>query len=388
MCCRYGDIVSLQPGSPPSSPAWATPKRVNRTSSVVLAVVGILFGSGAVLLVALYLLVALGIPAVLVSALLALIPLSVVLLSVHWIDRWEPEPRAALWFAFLWGAGVAVALALLVDLGVEITAGAGADPSAGHFQAAVLQAPFVEEIAKGAGVLILALAVRRYFDSPVDGIVYAAVVAGGFAFSENIVYFGTTFVESGASGLGAVFVLRGVFSPFAHVMFTSCTGFAVGFAAQRYRTGRVLFAWVIGLIPAMFLHGLWNAAGFIVGDFLGYYLAVQVPLFAGAVVMVVLLRRHEVRITRRRLQEYADAGWFLPVEVTWLSTPSGRREARRWAQARSPHAGGLMKRFTADATTLAFARQRQVQGRGHLRPAADEAALLAAVTADRRAMLA
>ena len=348
---------------------------------------GIVFGALALLLVALYLLTALGLPAVAVSAVLALFPLGTVLLAVRWIDRWEPEPRAALWFAFLWGAGVAVALALLVDLGVEITAGAGRDPSLQEFQGAVLQAPFVEEIAKGAGVLILALAARRYFDSPVDGIVYAAVVAGGFAFTENIVYFGSTLVESGASGLGSVFVLRGIFSPFAHVMFTSCTGFAVGFAAQRYRAGGVVVAWLIGLVPAMLLHGLWNAAGFLVDDFFGYYLAVQLPIFLTAVALVVALRRYEVRVTRTRLQEYADAGWFLPGEVAWLSSPAGRRDARRWARGRSAQAGVLMKRFTADATRLAFDRQRVVVGRGHLGPSTDEAALLAAVTANRAAML-
>lgn len=382
----------LQPTQPPAGAAWSpstasAPSAASRhVTSIVLAVLGIAVGGIALLVVILYLFVALGVSAVMVSAVLALIPLTVVLLTVRWIDRFEPEPRAALWFAFLWGAGVAVALALVVDLGVQI--GAGGDPSAREFAAAVFQAPLVEETAKGLGVLILAFAVRRYFDSPVDGVVYGAVIAGGFAFTENIVYFGGAFAENGTSGLGAIFVVRALLSPFAHVMFTACTGFAVGFAARRYGSGGILLAWVIGLLPAMFLHGLWNAAGFFVDDFLGYYVAVQVPLFLIAVAAVVLLRRHEIAIIRRRLQEYTAAGWFLPGEVRWLATSAGRRAARRWARSRSRAAGESMKRFTADATALAFTRERMVSGRAGIGSTADEAALLQSVTAERANLLA
>jgi hypothetical protein len=162
----------------------------------------------------------------------------------------------------------------------------------------------------------------------------------------------------------------------------------VGFAARRYGSGGILLAWVIGLLPAMFLHGLWNVAGFFVDDFLGYYVAVQVPLFLIAVAAVVLLRRHEIAIIRRRLQEYTAAGWFLPGEVAWLATSAGRRAARRWARSRSRAAGESMKRFTADATALAFTRERMVSGRAGIGSTADEAALLQSVTAERANLLA
>ena len=36
---------------------------------------------------------------------------------------------------------------------------------------------------------------RREFDGIVDGIVYAGLVAAGFAFTENILYFGRAFAE-------------------------------------------------------------------------------------------------------------------------------------------------------------------------------------------------
>src|SRR5512141_2988371 len=39
----------------------------------------------------------------------SLLPLAAVLLAVRVIDRWEPEPRRLLVFAFVWGAAVSIA---------------------------------------------------------------------------------------------------------------------------------------------------------------------------------------------------------------------------------------------------------------------------------------
>ena len=45
-------------------------------------------------------------------------------------------------------------------------------------------------------------------------------------------------------------------------------------------------------------------------DFLAQYILVQVPIFLLAVLVIVLLRVAERRLTRQRLTEYAAAGWF------------------------------------------------------------------------------
>src|SRR5690606_16718715 len=138
-----------------------------------------------------YFFAVLGPSATFIGAALALIPLAIVLLGVIWIDRWEPESRVALLFAFLWGATVSVLTALFVDTGVQLLLGARTDDDVWiGFLQAVVQAPIVEEFGKGFAVLLIALFARHMVDGPVDGIVYAAVVAAGFAFTENIQYFG------------------------------------------------------------------------------------------------------------------------------------------------------------------------------------------------------
>ncbi|WP_448809556.1 PrsW family intramembrane metalloprotease [Agromyces bauzanensis] len=377
---------SPTPNPSPAPPIWTAPP-VARAGGGVFAAVGIVLAGIVGLLVIAYLALGLGVSSLVIGSLLALVPLMIVLLAVRWVDRWEPEPRWALWFAFLWGAAVSVAVALIVDLGVQLVLAFAASQGPDEALQAVVQAPFVEELAKGVGVLLLFAFSRSHFDGPVDGLVYAATVAAGFAFTENILYFGAALAEGGAAELGSTFVVRGLFSPFAHVLFTACTGLAIGIGARRGGGPAVLGWFLLGLIAAVLLHAFWNGSLAFASDAIGLYFTVQVPIFIGFVLLAWFLRREEMRVTRTRLADYGAAGWFSPAEVQMLATPAGRRQAVAWARAQTPPRTAAMRKMIADSTHLAFTRHRIVTGRGGRNAAADEQALLTAVTADRAALL-
>lgn len=380
---------SPQHAPEPAQPVWSRAVKPSPIGTVfaVLAV-GIL----SLLLVAVfaYLVVFLGPGAVAAGFVAALLPLAVVLAAVAWIDRWEPEPRLALLFAFLWGAAASVAIALVVDVGVQIAAMAAGGEGTGDVIQAALQAPIVEETAKGVGLLILFFVARKHFSGPVDGLVYAAVVAAGFAFTENIQYFGLALADGGVGQLGMTFFVRAVMSPFAHVTFTALTGLALGLAARRHAGLGAVGYFLVGLAGAIVLHALWNGSTFVVTSlesFASYYVLVQVPIFVVLVVMTVLVRRREVRLTEARLNEYAAAGWFTPDEVQMLATWPGRRQARAWARTLPGGRGAAMADFTRDATRLAMTRQRMITGRNELVHRATEQELLAAVADARRRLL-
>lgn len=345
---------------------------------------------GAVLVVLLlglaaYLVTFLGAGASIVGAVLALVPLAAVLWVVRLIDRWEPEPPRLLWLALGWGAIASVTIALAVDLGLQLLFG-GPATGAASAASAVVQAPIVEEIAKGVGVLLILALGRRYFDGPVDGVVYGAVIGAGFAFTENILYFAESLMSGGVAQVTVTFVLRGILSPFAHVMFTVATGLAVGLAVRGGRSGRgVLGPWLAGLVVAILLHALWNGSAAL-ADFFALYTTLQVPLFLVFVVGVLLLRREESRLTRARLLEYADAGWFTPGEVDLLATSGGRRRAVAWARSLPGDHSATMRAFIVEATQLATARQRARTGRDD-RALADEQTHLARATQLRRALV-
>ena len=93
-----------------------------------------------------------------------------------------------------------------------------------------------EEFSKGLFLLLLLWWRRAELDGILDGIVYAGMVGIGFAFTENILYLAAAY--NGTDGMGpggtealtGTFVLRCLFSPFAHPLFTAFTGIGVGIA--------------------------------------------------------------------------------------------------------------------------------------------------------------
>ncbi|MFC8302458.1 PrsW family intramembrane metalloprotease [Specibacter sp. NPDC057265] len=302
--------------------------------------------------------VSIGANVFLICGALALLPLGICVLTLRWIDKWEPEPLSAMVLGFCWGAGMAVITTLVIGSWVQPLLMNGSGQADADMVGAVVQAPLVEELCKGAGLLLLFFLRRRTFDGPIDGVVYAGIIAAGFAFTENILYFGQALNEAdgAVNGLVGIFLLRGIMSPFAHVMFTATLGLCVGWAARNGGTLMVLGAWLVGMVPAMALHGLWNGTSFLGANFFVVYVVLQVPLFVVFIVGIVFLRRSEAKLTRRRLAEYVPSGWFTPQEVPMLATGAGRRRALHWSKTFA--AGALMKEFIRLATRLAFTRQR------------------------------
>ena len=374
-----GAPIAPAPTSPAAVPV---PPKAGRTAPVWIVGVIVLILVGLVG----YFLSAIGPAASIIGMLLAFVPLAAVLFAIRIIDRWEPEPRGLLVLAVAWGAVAAVGITLGVDLLVSMVLGVDDSLMRDAFSA-VVQAPIVEEFAKGLGVYLIFVTARRAFDGPVDGVVYGALIGAGFAFTENIQYFAISFIEGGVVDVSTTFFVRGILSPFAHVMFTSITGFALGLAARRGASpGRAVGPWVLGMIGAMSLHALWNGSA-VFGDFFLLYLTLQMPLFVGFILGIIALRREEARVTRSRLGDYAAAGWFTPQEVDMLATGQGRKAALAWAAGLRGDRTRTMRAFIADATALAAARQRAISGRDK-NAREDEQVLLARTTAARAAMFA
>ena len=266
--------------------ALPTPPRRGRTAPIWL------FALLVVLLVALvaYILTFLGAAASVVGVVLALIPFAGVLFAVRLADRWEPEPTSLVVFAAAWGAIGAVAIALGVDIALSLLVPAP-DPQLADALSSIVQAPLVEEFAKGLGVFLVFVFGRRAFDGPVDGVVYGALVGAGFAFTENILYFATSLIEGGPADTAFTFFVRGILSPFAHVMFTAVTGYTIGRAARAGAGARgAAGAGLLGMLVAALLHAFWNGSA-VFADFFHVYLTLQVPLFVAFVLGFVALRR-------------------------------------------------------------------------------------------------
>lgn len=306
---------------------------------------------------------------VLVGALAALLPVVLVVGAFLWVDRWEPEPPRLLLAAFAWGACVATLSALLINSTARIAGEAILGEGGGNLVSATISAPLVEEAMKGALLLGLLWWRQREFDGVIDGIVYAGLTAAGFAFTENILYFGRAFEMGGLAGeqggVLIVFVLRGLLSPFAHPLFTAMTGIGVGLAAASHNPTTRVLAPIGGYLAAAVLHGLWNGSASLGGGlgFLVVYGLIMVPLFIGMIVLIVWQRRREQRVVAAALPGFVAVGWIVPSEVELLASLAGRRGWRRAVRKRSgPEAARAVAQYQALVTELAFLQARMARG--------------------------
>src|SRR5215207_2311582 len=296
----------------------------------------------------------------------ATIPVPVYVTLVLWLDRYEPEPPWMLAMAFFWGALVAVFFAIIINsLGVLLVR-ALSDETTARFFGMVFSAPVVEETAKALVLVVLFLWLRDAFDGVTDGIVYAAMVGLGFAMTENVKYYGEAVVEHNAAG---VFVVRGLFSPFAHPLFTGMTGIGLGLARQSRSRAVKLTAPVIGLALAVLLHGAWNGTVYMGSRMesgvliLLTYFVVMVPIFAGLLTAIVLALRHEGRVLREHLWRDCERGVFSREEYLRLCSLRARAGASFDALTRGGVARWRARRqLNGLASELAFHRSRVARG--------------------------
>ena len=350
---------------------------------VALAMIAILISLMLGLLVLLVIGIETGPVALILGFVAATIPVPIYVVLVLWIDRYEGEPLWMLTTAFFWGALVAAFFAFLVNTIFGLAVSTLIDPKVGEAFAAVVSAPIVEESGKAFIVFAFFFAKKDEFDGVIDGIVYASLAGLGFAMTENILYYGNAAAASGGT-LTATVIVRGFFAPFSHPLFTSLTGIGLGLARQSRNAAIKVIMPVLGLMTAMIMHSIWNAAAVFGGNlaFVLIYIVVMVPAFLILIVVVALALRREGQVVREFLVSDIDRGLFTREEYEQLGSITGRMGSSFNALSRTGMKGWrTRRRFNQLASELAFHRSRVSRGikSRNQDPAAQEAAYLHAL---------
>jgi protease PrsW len=312
----------------------------------------ILFGGALAFLVLVLTVSSIGIIPSFIGAVMAFVPAVIYLLIFLWLDRYDPEPFAPLAFAFAWGAVFAIFVSGIFNSIFGGAAQSALGSAAGDTLTGIISAPFIEEATKGTGVLLIWLIFRKDFDSVVDGIVYAGVVALGFAAVENVDYYGRSFNEGGLGMLFGTFILRGVLAPFSHVLFTSMTGIGCGIARETHNNTVKLIAPLIGYFGAMFLHALWNTLASFSNRvfFLGYFV-LQVPLFLIFVGLLIYLVRREGKILRESLAVEVQRGLITQQQLDTVVSIF-RRTGWVWSALGNARMMNARRQFLRDVAKL------------------------------------
>jgi protease PrsW len=242
------------------------------------------------------------------------VPMFLFAVFINWLDRYEKEPKILLGAAFGWGAVIAAGFAFILNTatGVGLYALTGSK-TATEFGVSSIVAPFVEESFKGLAVLIVFLFFRREFDSVLDGIVYAAITAMGFAATENVLYiYRNGYLDNGWIGFWTLVFIRVMLVGWMHPFFTAFIG--IGLAASRMSPSPAIkvLALPIGFSAAVLAHAFHNTFSGLVGGFGGFLAGTAVDyvgyaLMLGFIVWMILRERE---ILRRHLREEVEKGYL------------------------------------------------------------------------------
>lgn len=254
----------------------------------------------------------------LLSLFFGFIPMLFFAWFAYWIDRYEKEPKVLLGGVFLWGVIVAAGGAFIINtvLGVGVYLFTESE-MATDFMTGSLIAPVVEESLKGLAVLAVFLIFRREFDSILDGIIYAAIVALGFAATENTYYIYTYgFQEDGYGGLLWLAFVRVILVGWQHPFYTAFIG--IGLAAARlYRNVLVMLAApLLGWFTAVVAHSFHNTLAHLLNGLEGIAIGTAIDWIGWAFMFLIILLAlwREQRWIIHQLKEEVSLGSITPAQ--------------------------------------------------------------------------
>ena len=299
---------------------------------------------------------------------------------IHYEDRYTTVPPKLAAAGFVWGAVAAIgAFALLGNDAVMNLYAKTFGASFAFDWGAALTAPVNEELAKGAGMLLLLTLAPRLIRSPFDGLVVGALVGLGFQISEDISY---AFIgAANAFGdLGAAWttiIARTLASIPSHWMFSGIFGAGLVWFIGRPEVPARKGLGTVLMLTAMLMHGLWNASSAIGGGS-AFALIVVTTVACVLIGVFVGVYKTTVPVERAWMRELmapeVQLGVVTPAELDALSgsrstlkrylrTQPSRRRAERVLETED-----RARRWRRDRRGPACPRRRRANARRLRRP--------------------
>jgi RsiW-degrading membrane proteinase PrsW (M82 family) len=188
---------------------------------------------------------------------------------IHYEDRYTTVPGDLAATGFVWGFVAATGAFALYANGAVINLYAKSFGASFAFDwGAALAAPVDEELAKGAGVLLLLLLAPKLIRSPFDGLIVGAFVGLGFQISEDISYawIGTANSFGDVGVAWTTIVVRSLASIPSHWMYTAIFGAGLIWFIGRPDVPARRWLGAGLMLTAVLMHGVWDASAAIAGS--------------------------------------------------------------------------------------------------------------------------
>lgn len=218
-----------------------------------------------------------------------------------WADGYEREPGRTILWSILWGGFVAITITGLITPGESF----------------LLLAAVIEEAAKLLGLFWIFK--RGSIHSATDALVMGGFIGLGFTIFEDFTY------SAGAEDAVEILIYRGIFSVFAHTLFSGIGAAIMYILWKKLHGGGI----VLGFIFSYMIHYLWNISlGF---DLLSLSPLIYIVVYAfwppvALVVTCLLVRRREVEHIRRNGDLAVSGGIVSPDILEQILNRTARRQ--------------------------------------------------------------
>ncbi len=161
-------------------------------------------------------------------------------------DRHEPEPKRIIFYTFLAGMIMVIPVLIAERLSAQYTTGLGL----------FITWAVIEELAKFCAAYFVAFR-TRFFDEPLDAVIYMITAALGFSALENALFLWTPLYQQNMFYSFATGELRFIGATPLHTLASAVTGVALAMSFYS-RTAVKRFVLLVGVILSIFLHTLFN----------------------------------------------------------------------------------------------------------------------------------
>ena len=195
-------------------------------------------------------------------------------------DRKRPEPLGLITLSFIAGIISVFIVFPIENWAYSLTSGA----------ALIFSTAAIEEIMKYLVIYVIALR-SKYFDEPIDAIIYTITIALGFSAMENFLYIVNVVNESGAV-IGALNGnLRFIGATILHTVSSATVGVALAFSFHFHESKikRSIYL-LLGLTTATLLHALFNLS-IINTESVGEILTVFSYLWILVIILILLFEK-------------------------------------------------------------------------------------------------
>lgn len=181
-----------------------------------------------------------------ITLILAILPGLAICFYIYWMDKYEREERLPLLLCFVAGMLVTIP-GLFFQTWIHDHGWDDSSTLLSTFFVAFFIVALSEELLK-FGALMLYPYRQKFFNEPMDGIVYSVMIAMGFATLENVLYA----LEFGLETT----VVRAFTAVPAHAVFAVFMGYFIGLA--RFHPNKRPFLIAMSLAWSVGIHGLYD----------------------------------------------------------------------------------------------------------------------------------